>query len=195
MSEQTTLEPTSPAALVVIDVQVAMVDSRDGDPPPYRRDEMLANINVLLAKARAAGSRVIYVRHQHARYEPMRPGHPGFEVHPDIAPLTGETVITKTACDSFCGTGLDAILRDAGIGHVVTCGMQTEQCVDTTSRSALHRGFNVTLASDAHSTWDTDALTAEQIVGHVNATLPNLPGPGVDIIAMPAAEIVFASAN
>ena len=79
--------------------------------------------------------------------------------------------------------------------HLVTCGMQTDFCVDSATRSAMHRGFNVTLATDAHSTWDNGVLTAEQIIAHHNKVLPNLPGPGTDIAGTPSAEIEFAAAG
>jgi nicotinamidase-related amidase len=185
-------EQSKPTALVVIDMQLAMVDEFPDDPAAYNRAELLANTQTLLKGARDAGAKVIFVRHKEDRYERMRPGNPGFEVHPEIAPVDGETVIDKTACDAFCGTDLDSILRDAGIEHLVTSGMQTEMCVDSTTRSAVHRGFNVTLASDAHSTWDSDALTAAQIIAHTNRTLASLPGPGTGVTAKPSAEIEFA---
>jgi nicotinamidase-related amidase len=188
-------EQSRPTALVVIDVQGAMMDDYPDDPSPFRKDEVLANIKTMLDKARAAGSKVIFVRHVESKYPLMSPGHPAFEVHPAIAPIEGETVIDKTACDSFCATDLEPILREAGVTHLVTCGMQTDFCVDSATRSAMHRGFNVTLATDAHSTWDNGVLTAEQIIAHHNTILPNLPGPGSDIIGKPSAEIEFARAS
>jgi nicotinamidase-related amidase len=184
----------NPTALVVIDVQLAMVDEFPDDPAAFRRDELLANINTLLDSARESGAKVIYVRHLEPGYELMRPGHPGFEVHPAIAPLPTETVIDKTACDAFCGTELESLLRDAGVTHLAVCGMQTDFCVDSSSRSALHRQFNVTLASDAHTTWDNSVLTAEQIINHHNEVLPSLPGPGTRIRARQSADIQFAPA-
>jgi nicotinamidase-related amidase len=188
-------EQSKPTALVVIDVQVAMMEAPAPQPPPFRKDDVLANIRTMLDNARAAGSKVIFVRHMEPNFAEMQPGHPAFEVHPAIAPLPGETVINKTACDSFCGTDLDAILRESGVEHLVTCGMQTDYCVDSATRSAMHRGFNVTLATDAHSTWDNGVLTAEQIVAHHNKTLPDLPGPGTDIFGRASAEIEFAPAG
>ena len=143
-------ELSKPTALVVIDVQGAMMDDYPDDPSPFRKDEVLANIGTMLDNARAAGSKVIFARHVETKYPLMSPGHPAFEVHPAIAPLDGETVINKTACDSFCDTDLEPILREAGVTHLVTCGMQTDFCVDSATRSAMHRGFNVTLATDAH---------------------------------------------
>jgi nicotinamidase-related amidase len=184
-----------PTALVVIDVQVDMVEPADPEFRPHQIDAVLDQINVLLANARSSGSKVIFVRHLEPNYEPMRPGHPGFEVHPAIAPIEGETVINKLACDSFCDTGLEEMLRDSGVQHVALCGMQTDLCVDSTSRSALHRKFNVTLAKDAHTTIDNGVLTAEQIIAHHNATLAGVPGPGTRIYTKPSTEIEFAQAG
>jgi nicotinamidase-related amidase len=188
-------EQSKPTALVVIDVQGAMMDDYPDDPSPFRKDEVLANIGTMLTNARAAGSKVIFVRHVETKYPLMSPGHPAFDVHPAIAPLEGETVIDKTACDSFCATDLEPILREAGVTHLVTCGMQTDFCVDSATRSAMHRGFNVTLATDAHSTWDNGVLTAEQIIAHHNKVLASLPGPGTDISCKESAEIEFAPAG
>ena len=46
-------------ALLVIDVQVGIIDHF----PSYNKDQVLANINDLLTKARAARVPVIYLRH------------------------------------------------------------------------------------------------------------------------------------
>ena len=50
-------------------------------------------------------------------------------------------------------------------------GAQSEVCVDTTCRRGFGLGFEVTLVSDGHSTWDNGMLTAAQIIGHTNETL------------------------
>jgi nicotinamidase-related amidase len=41
-----------------------------------------------------------------------------------------------------------------GITDIVTCGIQSECCVRSTSLGALEAGFNVTVLSGAHSTYD-----------------------------------------
>ncbi|WP_082592945.1 isochorismatase family protein [Paenibacillus sp. Soil766] len=46
------------------------------------------------------------------------------------------------------------------------CGVQTEYCIDTTVKTAFSNGFRVELASYCHSTYDSDELTAEQIISH-----------------------------
>jgi aminoglycoside 6'-N-acetyltransferase len=45
--------------------------------------------------------------------------------------------------------------------------------VDTTCRRAFGLGYDVTLAADAHGTWDDETLTAAQIVAHHNEVMAN----------------------
>ena len=161
-------------AFVVIDLQVAIVD---GEEPTYRRDELLETVAGLLAEARKEGVPVIFIQHTEDKYEPLREGNPGWQVHPAIAPLPGERIIQKRAADSFALTPLRSELDAPGITHIVVVGMQTDYCVDTTSRRAISLGYDRTLVADAHSTYDTEVITAEQIIAHTNKALANLPHP------------------
>lgn len=63
------------------------------------------------------------------------------------------------------------MLQDECIADVVICGVQTEYCVDTTCKSTFSHGLRVELASDGHSTFDSDLLSAEQIIAHHNNIL------------------------
>ena len=183
-------ESSLPIAFLVIDVQEAMFGPGQ-QAPVYRPDETVANIAALIDKARSAGARVIYIQH-HDQVDPaLRPGRPGFAIRAAIAPEPGETVIVKRICDTFTGTNLEQVLREVGIQRLVTCGIQSDFCVDAATRGAMNRGFGVTLAADAHTTWDNGILTAEQIIAHVNATLPNMSGPGPRIEVKQTAEIDF----
>jgi nicotinamidase-related amidase len=175
-------------ALLIIDVQVAMFDE---DPPPYRHEDVLANIRDVIDKARAARTPVIYVQHDHDTYEPMKHDAPGWQIHPAITPLPGERIIHKKACDSFYGTPLRSELDALGITDLVVAGLQTEMCVDTTCRRAISLDYDVTLVADGHATWDANGLTAAQIVAHTNKTLANMAHPTRGITAKPAAEIAF----
>ena len=155
-------------ALVVIDVQQGMFR----DPlRPYRPDELLKRLRALQDRARAEGVPVFHVQHAGDDGHPLARGTTGFAIHPDVAPKPGEEVVVKDRCDAFLGTGLDARLRASGIGRLVIAGMQTEFCVDTTTRAAFALGYKVALASDAHSTFDSAVLRAPQIVAHHNAVL------------------------
>jgi nicotinamidase-related amidase len=47
----------------------------------------------------------------------------------------------------------------------------TPMCIDTTVRSAVSHGYGVTLIQDAHSTIDSEILTAPSIIAHHNDVL------------------------
>jgi nicotinamidase-related amidase len=155
-------------ALLVIDVQMFGFGE---DSPVYAGESLIARIGDLIARARDAGVPIIYVQHCGAKGEIDEPGAPAWEIHSAIAPAKGEPVVQKRHPDAFQETTLREELESRGIKRLVLAGMQTEYCVDTTCRRAYSLGYDVTLVSDAHSTWDTEHLTAPQIIAHHNATL------------------------
>jgi nicotinamidase-related amidase len=176
-------------AVIVIDVQVAMFDEAW---LPHAPERTLATIAGLIERARGEEVPVIYVRHVDGSYPAMQPGHPGFEVHPAVAPRPGETTLDKRACDAFYGTVLADVLAGLGARRLVVTGLQTDLCIDTFCRAALHRDFDVVLAADGHTTWPGEGITAEQIIAHHNAALANVPHPSRAIRVTPAAEIALA---
>lgn len=177
-------------ALLVIDAQVSILD----DSNAYRAPETLVRIADLLDRARTAGTPVIFIQHDHDRYEPMMPGAPGWQIHPAVAPQPGETVVRKRAADAFFGTELRAKLDDRAVTRVVVTGCETQYCVDATVRRALSLDYDVVLAADGHTTssFDDGGLTPAQIIAHHNAVLANLPHPTREIQVRPAAEIEFS---
>src|SRR5262249_49682463 len=154
-------------ALIVIDVQVGIIDGFQA----YRGSAVLERINILRSRARAASVPVIYVQHDGAPGDPLEVSTLGWQIHPAVAPGYGETVIRKRAADSFFETTVKRELDARGVDHLILTGCQTEYCVDTTSRSAVAHGYDVTLVSDAHTTIDSRVLKAEQIIAHHNALL------------------------
>lgn len=80
-------------------------------------------------------------------------------------------MVQKPHPDAFQDTSLQQELASRGIQHLIISGIQTEYCIDTTCRRAYSPGYAVTLVEDAHSTWDTDQLTARQIIDHHNSVL------------------------
>lgn len=156
------------AALLVIDVQEAMFDEAY---PVYNGDALLERIGKLVAKARAGGVPVIYIQHNEGPGEPLETGTFGWQIHSAIAPSEGDIVIRKSTPDSFHRTHLQEELKKLEIEKLVLAGMQTDLCVDTTCRRAYSLGYDVVLATDAHSTWNCGSLTAEQIIEHHNNVL------------------------
>lgn len=154
-------------ALLVIDVQNAMFDEGIANG-----ETLLQNLKKLISKARATNTPVFYIQHNEVTGEPLENGTKGWEIHPDITPVEGiDTVIQKTRPDSFFQTNLETELEKKGIEHLILTGLQTEMCVDTTCRRAVSMEYQVTLVSDAHGTFHSQELTAEQIINHHNNTL------------------------
>jgi len=153
--------------LLVIDLQRGMFM----DATPYDGEGVLSRAASLLERARRKGAPILHVRHDGGPGDPLAKGEPGFEIHPDVAPRPGEPVFEKTVCSAFPGTDLDARLKSLGITRLIIVGMQTEYCIDTNCRVAFDRGYEVVLAKDAHTTFDTPLLTAAQIIAHHNRTL------------------------
>ena len=155
-------------ALLIIDVQNGMFMKEDS---VYNSDEILFNIKQLIANARSNHVPIFYIQHNAKTGSRLEHGTEAWEIHPEVAPSSSNIIIQKTTPDSFFKTDLNAQLRNKNIGHLVIAGIQSEVCVDTTCRNAFSLGYKVTLVTDAHSTWDTSELSAEQIINHHNQVL------------------------
>ena len=86
-------------------------------------------------------------------------------------PDEGDVVIQKQTPDASYRTNLNLELEYRGIKKLIIAGLQTEYCIDTTCRRAFSLGYQVILVKDAHSTWDSPLLTAQQIINHHNNVL------------------------
>ena len=157
-------------ALIIIDMQAGVFESAI-IPPVAGAKELLSQIDKLIAKARSASVPIIYIQHSGGSGHPLEHGTSGWHIHPDITPTDQDIVIQKRTPDSFYNTQLQTELESRNIKRLVIAGIQTEFCVDTTCRRAFSLGYQVTLAKDAHSTWDTELLSAPQIIAHHNNVL------------------------
>lgn len=155
-------------ALVVIDVQKAMFE--DPASQPFDGEAVVDRIAGLIDKARAAGTPVFFVQHDGGPGDSFGAAKPGFPFHDKLSPQPGDDVTVKTKSSAFHGTDLDAKLKRAGIDHLVITGMQSEYCVTSAIRGAYERGYKLTLASDAHSTFDTKFAKGRDIVAIINDT-------------------------
>jgi nicotinamidase-related amidase len=82
----------------------------------------------------------------------LEEGSEGFALLPELHQPAGALYVTKTACDAFYNTGLEALLREQGIREFVICGCATDYCVDATIKNGVSRGYHITVAEDAHTT-------------------------------------------
>ena len=111
---------------------------------------------MLLADFRGHGWPVAHIQHLSTRPDAgfFLPGTPGVAIHELVAPLDGETIITKNFPDSFQATGLADFLSAQAIEQLVIAGMMTHMCIDTTVRAAFARGYKCCVAQDACATRD-----------------------------------------
>ncbi|QRG70223.1 cysteine hydrolase family protein [Brevibacillus choshinensis] len=151
-------------ALLVVDAQTFLIEHA------FQGQELAERIQKVIERARDLQIPVIYIQHCEKEGE-FAIGTPTWQIHPAFSPAEEETVIQKFACDSFLDTPLREVLESKEINHLVICGLQTEYCIDTTSRRAISFGYGVTLVGDGHSTFDNSVLKAEQIIAHHNAVL------------------------
>jgi nicotinamidase-related amidase len=136
-------------ALLIVDIQKDYFPG--GAYPLVGPEQAAAAAARALGAFRHAGSPVVHVQHLWDEPEAvfMRPGTEGVEIHPDVAPADGETVITKDSPNAFLHTPLEEHLRSIGAEKLVVCGMMTSMCVDATARAASDLGFSVTVLQDA----------------------------------------------
>lgn len=175
-------------ALLVIDVQQGLCD---GATPPFELRAVIARINVLAAKARAAGAPVIFIQHEgKAGY--LEHGTAAWRLHRDLRVENSDLTLRKTATDSFHRTELQAVLQRHGVTELVVCGMHTEFCVDTTIRRALALRYPVVLVADAHTSEGSAVLAPALVIAHHNDVLSNISSFGPRVRPVPAANVVFA---
>ena len=176
------------AAVLVIDVQRGLCE---GEGASWDGDAVIARINEVTRKARAAGVPVFFIQHEEPAGGLLVHGTPAWELAKGLHAEAGDQYLRKTATDSFHRTELQARLAPYGATELVICGMHSEFCVDTTTRRALALGFPVQLVADGHTTADKPHLGAAQIIAHHNATLANISSFGPRARPVAAAALHF----
>jgi nicotinamidase-related amidase len=179
----TTLQDRPNTALLVIDVQNGVVGHA------YGRDAVVANVASVVDKARRAAVPVVWV--QHADPDNMPRGSHAWELVAELKPDDGESVVEKTYADSFEETTLEPVLAGLAASRLVVAGAQTDECIRSTLHSAIARGYDAILVSDAHTTEDLSeygAPTPDLVIAHTNLYWGNHRAPGRTAGTMTTAE-------
>jgi nicotinamidase-related amidase len=184
------MELQANAALIIIDQQKGIQQPRLG-----RRNNPQAEDRIveLLGFWRRSGRPVIHV--QHLSREPdsvFWPEQEGVEFQQRFLPQDAEWLIQKQVPDAFCASGLEARLREAGVGQLIIVGVATNNSVESTARSAGNLGFDTWVAEDACFTFDKadyfgTLRTAEEVHG---MSLGNLQGEYATVVS--AAQVLAA---
>jgi nicotinamidase-related amidase len=181
-----------PTAVLVIDVQRGLFCAR---PAPFEAEAVVARINAVTGKARAAGAPVIFIQHDGAPGdEDVVPFTEGWKLHLNLEVHPTDLVISKTTCDAFYGTSLETELRSRGITTLLLTGYATDFCIDATLRTAASKDFGIIVVADAHTTSDNPILKAVQVRQHHNWAWANaITKRGVTVLT--AAEVRFPTAG
>ncbi len=139
-------------ALIVIDVQKSFEQRPNW--AAVSNPAIVKQVTRLVDAARAAGDLVVWVLHaEPGTGNVFDPVNGYVELMNGVSPSEADLTVTKTSINAFTTTNLQQSLVTRGIREVVICGIQTEQCCETTARLASDLGFDVTFVTDATATF------------------------------------------
>jgi nicotinamidase-related amidase len=159
------------SAFLILDAQINMFNPSE---PVFGSQHILEMLQSLINKARASNIQIIYIQNNGGEGDPDQPFTPGWYIHPAIAPQKGDLIFQKTSPDAFNKTTLHQKLQSLSIQHLIVAGMQSELCIDATCRKAVELGYQVILVGDAHSTFDSGSVQAEEVIAQINRELSSL---------------------
>ncbi|MGH3736261.1 MAG: cysteine hydrolase family protein [Micromonosporaceae bacterium] len=139
-------------ALIVIDVQESFRQRPNWSA--VNRPDIVERTSRLVEAARGAGDLVVWVLHSEPGSDsPFDPASGHVRLMDGLVPAGGEPVVTKTSVNAFTSTNLAQLLTRRGIRDLTVCGIQTEQCCETTTRVASDLGYRVDFVIDATATF------------------------------------------
>jgi ureidoacrylate peracid hydrolase len=180
-------------ALLVIDMQNSFCHPRGImyealGAPLFEIDETVKATAAAVAAARAVRVPVVFTRHQyqsgHADFGPLFPqfgdllrAEQGLlsrswdvEIIEELEFSTHDLVVDKARLDAFYNTSLDTLLRSMNAARIAVAGVITNACVETSTRAAAMRDYDVTVLSDCttsgqqqHCTMSLECLETYQI--------------------------------
>lgn len=149
--------------LLVVDTQKLITT-----PNLYNFNVFEDAVKTLIAAARENDIEVIYVRHDDGAGAELTKGTPGFEIYEGFSPQPDEKIFDKTVNSSFKGTGLLEYLVEKNIRIVAVVGLQTDYCIDATSKCGFEHGFKMIVPENANSTFDNAFMSGEQSYKYYN---------------------------
>jgi nicotinamidase-related amidase len=181
----------APTALFVIDIQKFMLGNTKSEIPHAQRIRGAATSILSKARSSMEESRnareepklsIIVVQHEEGPEsgDLVRGTEPWEVVFPPRKGDAAERLVSKTdsgeiesliddvgslrSGDTFkSNPQLADQLKAEGVETIITFGIQSDYCVRATSMGALSAGFKVTVFKGAHSTYDDNGKTAEEI--------------------------------
>jgi nicotinamidase-related amidase len=151
-------------ALLVIDVQ----GEYDGGALPIAwppLDASLTGIRRAIDAATAHGIPLVVVQQTGPADAPaFATGSPGWQLLDVMDGVDPDLAVEKALPSAFAGTPLQEWLQASGVDTLTLVGFLTHNCIDSTTREALHRGYRVEVLADA-----TGTVALRNPVGAVSA--------------------------
>jgi len=159
---------TAHSALLVMDVQTGIADYFASNGELFKR------MSAAITAAHSAEIPVIYaVVTFRTNYPEISPDNKSFSaikryrspsqevmaaalIHPAIAPLPSDIVVTKRRISAFTGSDLEIVLRAQGIRHLILFGIATSGVVLSTVREAADKDYILTILSDCCAEGDEE---------------------------------------
>lgn len=163
-SSRTFVPALQASALIVTDMQEYFLSPGSHAFIPSA-PAIIQNIINLLGIFRQANRPVIFTRHTNSEEnaenmgtwwkEMIRPDSDASRIHGDMI-KPGDIIVDKNQYDAFHKTGLEEILNKNNARFVVICGVMTNLCCETTTRTAFVKGFQPFLPLDATAAYNRE---------------------------------------
>ncbi|PQE29810.1 isochorismatase hydrolase protein [Rutstroemia sp. NJR-2017a WRK4] len=144
---------TKTPILLVVDLQQLYVDA-PAAWGPRSTPNLTTTVPKILSAFRANNFPIVHVQHHSSN--PSSPAHAtqtaNVAPHPCAAPLEGEPIIVKLTGSAFVNTNLVEVLENLGgkeKNKLVVLGIDSAECVNSTTRSAADLGWEVQVVPEA----------------------------------------------
>lgn len=166
-------------ALLIMDVQNDIVHEdgkyRDfGSPTHAKEKNIIGNIKKVLNAARDRSIKVVHVKFGMRDFgEEVKNNHTpildavsnlhacnldswGGDIHQDLQPIAGESVVEKNRINAFHNTKLKQIFDEAGIDTLILTGVATNYVVEATARYASDDDYHLIILEDCCSSMNQE---------------------------------------
>lgn len=150
----------SDSALIMIDCQNTY---RKGVMQLTGVEEALKEAQKLLHMARDLKIPIFHIRHDGGPGSPYDVSAEIGAISDEVAPIAGESVITKNYPNAFVLTDLDTQLKATGVKNIVLAGFMTHMCINSTAHGGFNLGYLPTVVASATATRSLEAANGKVI--------------------------------
>lgn len=148
------------SALIMIDCQNTY---RQGVMKLTGVEEALKEAQRLLQMARELKIPIFHIQHDGGEGSPYDVRAEIGAISDEVAPITGESVITKSYPNAFVLTDLDTQLKATGVTNIVLAGFMTHMCINSTAHGGFNLGYSPTVVASATATRPLEAANGKVI--------------------------------